>query len=179
MLKEHLPYELNMLEQALLAWSRHEHMEDESPEYWFARMSAIEAFWTQARNIREFFTLSGDEGRTARAKDFTVKPMDYDFEELGNNINRLHAQISHLNYDRPAGEAPGEMPGKKLDYDFARRVKDAVDRAVAQFQQNLTPAAIQHWEIRTPTAIPHPPGAPPGPSSHFEMTRLSINKDRR
>jgi hypothetical protein len=83
-LEEHLPYELDMLEEALRAWATSSKSAGESSSTWFTRMSAIEAFWVHARTLHEFFTRSANtEGRTACANDFTEKQMDFDFEELG------------------------------------------------------------------------------------------------
>src|SRR5262245_27276661 len=76
-LQEHLPYELNMLDQALLAWRIFPRPRDRAE--WFAQMSAIEMFWVRARTLHEFFTRDyGPDSRTACANHFTAQPIDYD-----------------------------------------------------------------------------------------------------
>jgi hypothetical protein len=141
-LREHLPYELNMLDQALLAWKSSQ--EPHSMAEWFAQMSAIEMFWVKARTLREFFVRTAHtEGRTACANDFTTEPIQYDFHELSSRLDDINTQISHLNYFRPLGNAT-----EKLDWHFACRTKGAIDRAVSLFQKNLTPEAEGHWKRR-------------------------------
>jgi hypothetical protein len=106
-LREHLPYELEMLHEAMLAWA--------SSTDWFRQMSAIEVFWVKARTLHEFFTRDAQaEGRTACANDFTTQQIRYDFKELGNRVDDINTQITHLNYYRPLGDAT-----EKLDYHFA------------------------------------------------------------
>jgi hypothetical protein len=173
-LEEHLPYELDMLEVALIAWGNLKQEQNESRDAWFSRMSAIEAFWVHARTIYEFFTRSTNaEGRTACANDFTLKQIAYDLGELGSKVDDIHTQIVHLNYNRPRGEAP-----EKLDYYFAARSKNAIDRAVSLFQKNLKPDAQKHWNARTRMTIATPDG-PRSPSSQYSAFSYTGPKDRR
>ena len=66
-LKEHLPYEIDMLEEALIAWSANPSRAGETKQQWFRGMSALEAFWVHARNLAEFFEDRKGESRTAAA----------------------------------------------------------------------------------------------------------------
>jgi hypothetical protein len=159
-LREHLPYELNMLDEALLAWTSFQ--KPRTMAQWFAQMSAIEMFWVKTRTLHEFFTRNAQaEGRTACANDFTAQPIQYDFGELGNRVDEINTQISHLNYYRPVGDAT-----EKLDYYFALRAKGAIDRAVARFQDNLRPEVAKHWKSRGPITI-KVPDSTPGASAEF------------
>src|SRR5690349_4588111 len=51
-LREHLPYELNMLDHAASAWRIFQRPRDRAEG--FAQMSAIEMFWVRARTLHEF-----------------------------------------------------------------------------------------------------------------------------
>jgi len=84
-LREHLPYELSMLDQALAAWRIFQKPRDLAE--WFTQMSAIEMFWVRPRTLHEFFTKDyGSDSRTACANHFTAQPVDYDLRELGNRL---------------------------------------------------------------------------------------------
>ncbi|MGA8155123.1 MAG: hypothetical protein WB822_02700 [Rhodoplanes sp.] len=141
-LEEHLPYELDMLEEALSRWGSL----PKEPDF-FRRNSTIETFWVHARNIHEFFQNKQTNGRTAAANKFTTKSIYYEFKEFGNKIQNIHDQIAHLNYSRP------RTAEQKLDLAFARRVKEAIDRAVGNFQANLRPEATRYWRTRSAKQI--------------------------
>jgi hypothetical protein len=75
-LKEHLPYELDMLDEAAAYARSTEAAETNTKkgQVWFKRNAAIEAFWTHARNLIEFLTREKSPDLTvssASAQDFT------------------------------------------------------------------------------------------------------------
>ena len=154
-LKEHLPYELDMLELAFILLPLETDV--------FRRNSLLETFWLHARNLLEFFKKSKPKhARTAWANHFTQHPVEYDLKDFGDKIPMMHQQITHLSYDRTR-EAT-----KKLTFDLARDVKGAVDRAVQQFQNNLRPEAKAHWKERPVTQV-EIPEVVPTPSCYAQM----------
>jgi hypothetical protein len=123
-LEEHLPYELDMLEESLIAWSLLQgSQDDKNKQDWLRRMSVIEAFWVHARVLQEFF-----------AK-----------ESAGSKIQNC---VVHLNYDRPRGDDPA-----KLTYWEAQRVKESFDRAVVLFESKLSDDAKRYWRKREPQRV--------------------------
>jgi hypothetical protein len=147
-LEEHLPYELNALEAGLAAWASSA-SDDRDRQYWFRRISAIEAFWVHARILHEFFTKT--EVRAASANHFTKSRRDYEIPD----VDKVQQQIVHLNYGRPRGDHQD-----KLDYWFAQRFLGSVDRAVQDFQRSLIEDAQKHWKMRDPLTVSVPPSSP-------------------
>lgn len=167
-LEEHLPYELDMLVEALASWGSLPARADESRSDWFRRMSAIEVFWVHARNLEEFFEDRQAEGRTAAASHFlSGAELKYNMSEVTKLVKKVQDQIVHLNYDRPRESL------EKLSYYEAERVKGHIDRAVNQFQIQLSHDARKHWKHREPVSIPVP-NASPQPSSQFGAFGPSI-----
>jgi hypothetical protein len=97
-LKEHLPYELDMLEGAFVFL----HSADSAAQRQntILKNAMIEAFWTHARNLIEFLThpKGNDSAGVVSAKDFAKAY----FHKLNmDSIDDLvNAQISHLTYER-------------------------------------------------------------------------------
>lgn len=140
-LTEHLPYEIDLLEQCIEAWSKSAPASEGEPkEVWANRMMPINGFWLHARNLIEFFTRPASDSRTAAAGHFTTKVIHY---EMPNKevVEKINDQISHLNYDRLT-----EF-GKLTIYD-AVRIKEQIDRAISKFQDHLTVEAASLWQNR-------------------------------
>lgn len=146
MLIEHLPYEIGMMNRsfAFLVENRPEGLSALPPKdsvtLLFLRNTVIEAFWIHARALLEFFWLNAkDEGRVASARNFTTGFVDYDlpFATLADEINE---QICHLQYKRHR-----DTEGKIGGYDM-QRVKEALNRAAAKFEENLDKEAAKIWK---------------------------------
>src|ERR1700730_3995551 len=98
-LKEHLPYELDMLDEAVEYLRSAEALASNRAD-WFRRSAAIEAFWTHARNLVEFLNRSKNRDLTvssASARDFA----DSFHPKLGKDaLTKINEQISHLGFCR-------------------------------------------------------------------------------
>lgn len=139
-LKEHLPYELNMLDAAFTFLHSPDHAELRRNE--FCKNTAIESFWLHARSLIEFLTHppSGGGGHVS-ARDFTTKfqPVTI-MQEIYDKIN---LGITHLLYGRKSEQ------GEKLGgYDMLR-VKEHIDREIKRFENCLLPEFKQIWSPRT------------------------------
>ena len=137
-LVKHLPYELDMLEQALVTWRDAQN----DPENTYTKNSAIETFWLHARSLADFFR-NAKTGRTATASHFTAGWVEYSMGDVRALVTKVSDQIAHLSFDR----AP-ESYYEKLNFDDAIRSIEHIDRAVQTFQQNLKEDAAQHWRPR-------------------------------
>jgi hypothetical protein len=144
-LEEHLPYELDMLEESLIAWSLLQgSQDDKNKQDWLRRMSVIEAFWVHARVLQEFFAKES-AGRAAVADDFTrPETVHYNVPD----VSKIQNCVVHLNYDRPRGDDPA-----KLTYWEAQRVKESFDRAVVLFESKLSDDAKRYWRKREPQRV--------------------------
>lgn len=143
LLREHLPYELDMLEWAyafLHADRFAMHRLDAG-----ARNAAIECFWTHARNLYEFMTRKGKKSAqgVASASDFVEAPFhpDLPFDQIDEKMN---IQIAHLQYDRPPSN-DGKLGGYEMG-----RFKEALSRAIKLFESKMTQDARGIWKIRQP-----------------------------
>lgn len=117
-LKEHLPYELDMLEAAFTFLHSPDYVKSRT---WFCKNAAIETFWLHARNLIEFLTQPASDGEgTVSARDFAtgfhpvtiMKGMD----------GLINLGITHLQYGRKS-----EQEEKLSGYDMLR-VKQHIDR---------------------------------------------------
>lgn len=145
MLVEHLPYEIDMLRRSFefLAANGKSDIAAAFPNdpivAQYLHNAAAETFWIHARALLEFFRRKSQaEGRVACAQDFTKTYIEYDlpFGDLEREINE---QICHLQYKRYRD------PEKKLGGYSMERVKEALDRAVQLFEENLTEDAGELW----------------------------------
>jgi hypothetical protein len=180
-LEEHLPYELDALEETLSAWGNSGSKAPPATRLeWFARIAPIEALWVHARLLQEFFTKT--EQRAAYANHFTRNANSYEIPD----VEKIQQQIVHLNYGRPRGLDP-----EKLDYWFADRFVRCVDRAVLKFQADLIDDAKRYWRMResivinTPSMTPqptnaiwaissnHPNRGPEGPTTDYVYSGLA------
>lgn len=145
-LTEHLPYEIDLLEQCIEAWSHSvPASKGASKSDWAKLMMPINGFWLHARNLIEFFTMPASDGRTAAADHFTTDTIHYQMPNKAE-LKKIHDQISHLNYDRLTGFG-------KLTIHDAVRIKGQIDRAIAKFQDHLTAEAAFLWQKRTPIKV--------------------------
>jgi hypothetical protein len=152
-LNEHLPYELDMLDEATKYIASQEFADacgvrDRCPA-WFKRNAAIEAFWTHARNLIEFLfrPKSVDlKVSSASAKDFAPTfQLSLDADKLMTKINE---QISHLGYGRKT------LDFEKLSHEMSW-VKPALDSEYKRLEKLLMKDADchAHWVPRTPVTI--------------------------
>ncbi|MBA5775988.1 hypothetical protein H2509_02570 [Stappia sp. F7233] len=163
LLKEHLPYEHDMLDAAYAFITSDKRNDDaKDREQWFLRNAAIVAFWTHARNLIEFYEKSPHA--SASASDFTTERLWPEFrlkkgqpaeEKAGEELRTLiNEQISHLKYERV--KAPHDKLGEYDPYN----VKTAIDRARRKFECLLTPEAKAIWKNRqSPAAVIYGDGA--------------------
>ncbi|MGE0036768.1 MAG: hypothetical protein AB7S93_14110 [Xanthobacteraceae bacterium] len=145
LLKEHLPYELDMLDNAVCFMNSPEFAklgESSDKLDQFKKNAAIESFWTHARNLIEF--LSRDKSpdlnvSSASARDFAEGyRSNLDLESVSKKINE---QVSHLGYRRVS------LPPDKLSHEI-HFVKSGLDSAFRRFQEQLNPECQEHWEQR-------------------------------
>jgi hypothetical protein len=160
-LEEHLPYELDVLDEALIAWCDNPKRDNETKQQWFRRMSAIEAFWVHARNLEEFFEDRQGDSRTAAASHFSATRFICSTSEVTKLVEKIQDQVVHLNYDRAT------CLEQKLSYWDAVRIKDQIDRAVQRLQEQLTDEAKRHWKPRQPQFL-NCPDTSPTTSNHFD-----------
>jgi hypothetical protein len=137
--EEHLPYELDMFDEAakfLMSDDFKKLDRENNKDDWFRANAAIEALWTHARTLEEFFTQPKNpepalEVHHASAQDFASDfRHDLDLETV---IKKINAQVSHLNYARES------LPPEKLSYEM-KWVKAAIDKQVRRFQEALAAA---------------------------------------
>lgn len=147
-LKEHLPYELDMLDEATTYLQSIEFAdsikETRRGAVWFKRNANIEAFWTHSRNLIEFLTRPKSVDLTvssASARDFADK-----FEpslDMGPLMTLINEQVSHLGYGRKSRII--EKLGVEMNY-----VKPALDSHIKRFEGLLNPECRKYWVARTP-----------------------------
>jgi hypothetical protein len=145
LLKEHLPYEHRMLDEA------HKVITSPSPALdWFAKNAAINVFWLHARNLIEFYR--SPKSADASASHFTnvnllpefklKKGQPADAKHGQELVTLINEQICHLKYERVTS------PNEKLSgYDYTL-AKEAIDRARDKFQSSLTDEARRVWEVQ-------------------------------
>jgi hypothetical protein len=151
-LKEHLPYELDMLDEAAAYAGSTEAAETHTRKgpAWFKRNAAIEAFWTHARNLIEFLEREKSPDlnvSSASAKDFTDS---FHFTlEIKNLKDKINAQICRLGYGRTIVDY--EKLGHEISY-----VKPALDSQIKRFEAKLDFESRKHWAQRTPSTVRGP-----------------------
>ena len=143
-IKEHLPYELNMLEAAFTFLH--------SPTYADRRRKddveknmVIEVFWLHARNLIEFLAhrKTNDNKGVVSAEDFTTGRF-YPHMKMKEMDELINAEITHLTYERKS--SPEEKIG---GYDMLR-VKQTIDREIKRFEQALAEYKSM-WVPRVPS----------------------------
>jgi hypothetical protein len=133
MLKEHLPYELDMLERAFVFLHDEKYADDRKND--IVKNAMIEAFWVHARNLLEFLTHPEGEGATgvASARDFTDKnfspPPKKNFESILDDVND---QITHLRYERRTSPPQAKLGGHDMTW-----VRRAIHSQIKRFEQHL------------------------------------------
>jgi hypothetical protein len=151
-LKEHLPYELDMLDEAAAYAGSTEAAETHTRKgsAWFKRNAAIEAFWTHARNLIEFLEREKSPDlnvSSASAKDFTDG--SHFTLEMKNLKDKINAQICHLGYGRTIVDY--QKLGHEISY-----VKPALDSQIKRFEAKLDFESRKHWAQRTPSTVRGP-----------------------
>jgi hypothetical protein len=140
-LKEHLPYELEMLERSFEFLHAERFAEIRKPG--FFKNAAIEVFWLHARNLIEFlvYPKNGSHQGTVSAKDFTSS--EYSIDAKMREIDqRINAGVTHLLYERK------RLPVDKLGGFDMQRVKDAIERGMRGFETTLLPEFRAIWVPR-------------------------------
>lgn len=151
LLREHLPYEHDMLDQAFEFLTSGTHAEERVN--WFKRNAAINEFWVHARNLIEFY--DKPKVHNASASAFTTEPLcpEFRLRKGGPAITNagmafsdlINEQVCHLKYERVS------VTDEKLGGYDLQRVKESIDRAMKKFQGMLTPEARAVWVDRIPT----------------------------
>ena len=144
-IKEHIPYELNMLEYAFASLEEADGREARNSCVPL-RNAMIEAFWLHARNLVEFLNQPRNktgisEGGTISARDLTTDGFNPE-TNLKEMYDRINNAITHLQYGRPS------QPERKLaGYEMAR-TKDTLDREIKNFERALLPKYQKVWKRR-------------------------------
>jgi len=184
--EEHLPYELDMFDEAAKFLMSDEFAKldrEKNKGDWFRANAAIEAFWTHARTLKEFYTQPKNpepvqDAHHASAQDF-APGYRHDLD-LDTVIKKINAQISHLNYGRES------VPPAKLGHEM-HYVKAAIDKQWRRFQERLTAAAIKKehrdrawWDMAPRSAVEFIPG--PGnvcSTSTFTVVGGTLTGDKK
>jgi hypothetical protein len=145
-----LPYELLMLDTAtqIIGTSRFEQLKKhEKLHDWFTHNATVEAFWTHARCLLEFFNRGKNgnfDASAASARDFTSDRYhpSQDIQRLygsGSLNERINEQVSHVGFCRKAEVF--EKLGPQME-----RVKIVIDKEVIEFDDNLRAEFREHWK---------------------------------
>ena len=148
-LSDALPYELFMLDSAARRTQTTEFQQlkiDASEIDWLTSNATIEAFWTHARCLLEFFNRTKNnnfEASAASARDFTsddYQPSGEIQAMWGNGrlSETINEQISHVGFCRVAEKY--EKLGPELP-----RVKGAIDRETRALDRSLRREFRQYW----------------------------------
>jgi hypothetical protein len=147
-----LPYELDMFEEAAKFLMSEEFAKLDRENDWFRANAAIEAFWTHARTLQEFFNQPKNREPMLGAHHASARDFAFDYWpdlDLQTVVDKINNEVSHLNYGRES--LPPEKLGHEMQY-----VKAAIDKQVRRFQETLAAAAgkkkhaDQVWEVRPP-----------------------------
>ena len=104
--EEHLPYELDMFEEAAKFLMSEEFAKldrENNKDDWFRANAAIEAFWTYARTLREFFKQPKNREPVLGAHHASARDFASDYWpdlDLQTVVDKINNQVSHLNYGR-------------------------------------------------------------------------------
>jgi hypothetical protein len=140
--EEHLPYELDMFDEAAKFIMSKEFAKldrKNNKNDWFRANAAIEAFWTHARTLQEFFNQPKNPEPMLGAHHASAKDFASDYWPdlgLGTVVEKINNQVSHLNYGRES--LPPEKLGHEMQY-----VKAAIDKQVKRFQETIAAAATK------------------------------------
>jgi hypothetical protein len=140
-LKEHLPYELDMLEQSFLRL--HSEGADELDK--LIKNALVETFWVHARNLFEFFKQCPSSEHTRGIVSAQDLAPGYERlkEKSENFTGRVNDQITHLRYERVSKD-------KFNEYEMLR-AKEAIEREFKRFQKKLIdPDYLTVWTPRLP-----------------------------
>jgi hypothetical protein len=156
-LNDALPYELDMLDAAARYMQTDEFSKLTKPKTefeWLACNATIEAFWTHARCLIEFFSRRKNQdlsASAASAMDFTegFHPSS-DMETLwgpGRLAEALNEQVSHVGFCGKAEQL------QKLGASEMVRVKSIIDKEVENFERTLKREFQRYWKSRHPVRL--------------------------
>jgi hypothetical protein len=134
-LKEHLPYELRMLNHCF------ERLYGSSGADWNAFM---ESFCIHARNLKMFVTNDNGKGNCVVARDFVTDFHEASANNLTGAFQRLNAQIAHLAKTRTTDAAA------KFTRDDAKAVHTWLTKVLKKFVAALDPIDQTHWAAAFP-----------------------------
>ena len=156
-LDDALPYELDMLDAAVRYMQTDEFSKLTTPKTeieWLTCNATIEAFWTHAHCLMEFFSRRKNLDFTASAAsamDFTegFHPSS-EMEELwgpGRLAETINEQVSHVGFCRKAEHL------QQLGASEMVRVKSIIDKEVENFERTLKREFQPHWKSRQPVRL--------------------------
>jgi hypothetical protein len=156
-LDDALPYELDMLDATVRYMQTDEFSKLTKPKTefeWLTCNATIEAFWTHARSLIEFFSRRKNQdlsASAASAMDFTegFHPSS-DMEKLwgpGRLAEALNEQVSHVGFCRKAEQL------QKLGTSEMIRVKSIIDKEVENFERTLKREFQPYWKSRQPVRL--------------------------
>jgi len=169
-LREHLPYELDMLQFTFerLLWN--DIVQDD------LRNALIESFCIHARSLIDFF----NNKQGVWASEF-VDSTYVSFR--GGKVKRtliakLNTQIAHVTLERTAD------PHKKIGAVERQELFDKIRLALAEFEQHLKPEFKGMWKYQFPPVVLLVPPQPPMPTNAIWSTTsgglcTAINRRRR
>jgi hypothetical protein len=145
-LREHLPYELDMLEHAFAFLNKDENSKMLG-SHTLIKNAFIEVFWLHARNLLEFLTQP--ENKTGVSPRGTVSAEDFTagFEsepKMKEMLDRINNAVTHLQYGRPSSVPEGKLGGYEMS-----RVKETIDREISRFEKHLKSEYLNVWTPRT------------------------------
>jgi hypothetical protein len=156
-LDDALPYELDMLDAAVRYMQTDEFSQLTTPKTeieWLTCNATIEAFWTHARCLIEFFSRRKNQNFTASAAsamDFTegFHPSS-EMEKLWGPerlAETLNEQVSHVGFCGKAEQL------QKLGASEMVRVKAIIDKEVENFERALNREFQPYWKSRQPVRL--------------------------
>ena len=98
-LEEHLPYELDAVDKALIAWRDIPKRDNETKQQWFRRMSAIKAFWVIHEIWRTFLKIARATAELRQLHISRRQILLCSTSEVTKLVEKVQDQVVHLNYD--------------------------------------------------------------------------------
>jgi len=145
-----LPYELAMLDRAARNMQTPQFQQlkiEQDPSDWLTHNAMVEAFWTHARCLLEFFNASKRNNfgsSPASARDLTTNAYSpsAEIQKLwgpGKLSEKINEQISHVGFCRKAELY--EKLGPQMGH-----VKNTIDKETKAFAGALRPEFQQYWK---------------------------------
>jgi hypothetical protein len=98
----------------------------------------LEEFFTQPRGSTLWAGI-------AAAVDFMIDVPRPELPQCASLVEKMNDQIAHIRYERVPGDHVSKLNAFEMD-----RAKGEIDRAVAKFEQNLSPEARPYWKPWVP-----------------------------